>query len=136
MDELIAVVLAGDRECVAESIREARPGVVDRAIAARPALVVQAAAAGRLDAVRLLVELGFDVNAKGRSDLANDQPWQTALHEAVAVNDTDMVTLLLASGADPDLRDHRFDATPLGWAEHFENDALVEQLRAVTGGVV
>jgi hypothetical protein len=30
-----------------------------------------------------------------------------------------MIELLLAHGADPDLRDPSYDSTPAGWAEHF-----------------
>jgi hypothetical protein len=37
------------------------------------------------------------------------------------------------AGADPDIRDQRFDATtPLGWARSFEHDGLVALLEPVT----
>ena len=41
-----------------------------------------------------------------------------------------MVELLLELGADPSVRDHRFDATPLGWAEHFDQAGTIAVLSA------
>jgi hypothetical protein len=41
-----------------------------------------------------------------------------------------MVRLLLDLGADPTVTDHRFQATPEGWAEHFGHTALAELLNA------
>jgi hypothetical protein len=53
--------------------------VLARAVrAARPALIVWAAAQGQPGSVELLAGLGFDVNAKGRSDVPAEQPWQAA----------------------------------------------------------
>ncbi len=132
VDEFIASALAGEAARVLQ-LRDAAPDVVRRAIAARPALIVHAAAAGRPEAVRLLADLGFDVNAKGRADVGTDEPWQTALHEAVAEHDADMVELLLSLGADPNVRDHRFDATPLGWARHLGAPGLEARLLPITG---
>ncbi len=39
---------------------------------------------------------------------------------------------LLASGADPTIRDTRFDATPSGWARHGGHTELIEVLGRVT----
>ena len=72
---------------------------------------------GRADAVPLLVELGFDVDA--RVDGA------TALHWTGWKGDVATARMLLDLGADPTLRDERFDATPQGWAEHSRQDAYV-----------
>ena len=91
-----------------------------------------AAAAGRPDVVRLLVDLGFDVNALGRGDAPVDGRWETALHQAASEGDVALATLLLERGADPNIHDARFDATPLGWAHHFEQAALVALLEPVT----
>jgi hypothetical protein len=38
----------------------------------------------------LLAELGFDVNALGRTDIPMEQAWETALHEAAAHGDVQM----------------------------------------------
>lgn len=98
------------------------------AIALRPALLVQASALARYDDVRRLVELGWHIDALGRSDVFSDEPWQTALHSAVEHNDAAMVELLLQLGADPSIEDARFHATPKGWAEHFGNAEIAARL--------
>jgi ankyrin repeat protein len=74
--------------------------------------------------VRLLVELGFDLHPPGDA---------TPLHQAAYVGDAAMVELLLELGADPTRRDTRFDATPLGWAEHNHQEATAALLRPPTG---
>lgn len=130
-DAFIAAVLAADRVVVGQ-LRLNHPGLVDEIRATRPALVTWAAACGRPGAVELLVELGFDVNAKGRTDVPSDQPWQTALHRAAESGDLELARTLLRLGADPDIRDQRFGATPLGWARYFGQDALIELLEPVT----
>jgi ankyrin repeat protein len=75
----------------------------------RAQLLNDAASADRRDAVRLMVELGFDVNAVQRT---------TALHQAAWSGHVEMVKLLLALGADPTLRDLDHHATPLDWARY------------------
>ena len=44
----------------------------------------------------------------------------------------DLARSLLRLGADPDIRDQRFDSTPLGWARHFGQHELVELLEPLT----
>jgi len=80
----------------------------------------------------LLVALGFDIDAKGRTDIQSNQPWQTALHAAAEAGDAELTRTLLRLGADPDIRDQRFDATPLGWAHHLGRPELVALLEPVT----
>ena len=123
VSSFIAAVLAGDPvdSSVAAAARASRPG-----------LIVWAAATGRIDAVRLLVSLGFDVNALGRGDAPIEQPWSTALHHAAGDGNLAMAQLLLSLGADPSIRDARFDATPLGWAEHEGHPTLAALLTSHT----
>ena len=92
------------------------PEVVAQAKQVRPGLLVWAAARGKVGAVATLVTLGFDVDAKARADVPIEQEWETALRAAVANGDEDLVVQLLASGADPTIRDHalRHDAAPGG----------------------
>ncbi|MEY2471081.1 MAG: hypothetical protein QOK28_410 [Actinomycetota bacterium] len=120
VDRFVADVMAG----------RTPSGDATAARAARPSLVVQAAATSRSDAVRVAVEQGFDVNALGRADAPVEQPWQTALHTAVERNDAAMVRLLLELGADRSIEDARFHATPLGWAEHFGHEDIAALLRS------
>jgi hypothetical protein len=127
VDGLVAAALAGDRATV-ERLR----AHVGTARAERPALIVWAAARRKPDAVALLAELGFDVNALGRGDIPMEQAWETALHRASADGDVELARLLLELGADPNIEDARFDSTPLGWARHFEKQAVIEFLEPVT----
>jgi ankyrin repeat protein len=130
-DAFIAAALAADRTTV-DRLRRDHPGLADEVRSARPALVTWAAACGRPDAAELLVELGFDVNARGRTDMPSDQPWQTALHKAAGDGNLDLARVLLRLGADPGIRDARFGSTPLGWARHFGHDSMAELLEPVT----
>jgi hypothetical protein len=94
--------------------------------------MVWAAAQGRPGSVELLAGLGFDVNARGRSDAPEADPWQTALHVAAGKGRLELARTLLSLGADPAIRDQRFDSTPLGWARYFGQDQLVELLEPLT----
>jgi len=120
---LTAAILAGDR---AETQRwyEFLPAVrVDQ-----PDLIWRAVDCGRTAALPLLIELGFDVNAVG------DHRGETALHWAAWHGNTEVISQLLAAGADPNRRDASYDATPLGWAEHAYNEPAIAQLAPVTAG--
>ena len=75
-------------------------------------LIVWAAAHGKPGSVELLAGLGFDVNARGRSDAPDEDPWQTALHVAAMEGHLSLARSLLRLGADPDIRDHRFELHP------------------------
>jgi hypothetical protein len=125
--DLVAAALTGDREAVAR-LRDAQPATWDAVLRARPGLVVWAAARRWPAAVRLLVEVGFDVNAYGRGDAQVAGERETALHVAAGNGDADLVALLLRLGADPTLRDARFDGTPADWARHFGHDDVAELL--------
>jgi ankyrin repeat protein len=127
----VAAALVADHATIAE-LRAAHPGVVEAVRRRRPALTVWAAAQGRPGSVELLASLGFDVNAKGRSDAPASDPWQTALHVAAMDGRLDLARSLLSLGADPDIRDKRFNSTPLGWARHFDQDQLIELLEPLT----
>lgn len=126
-DALVAALFANDHDLV-DRLRDH----AGAARAARPALMVWAAANGNRAALRLLAELDFDVNALGRSDVPLDEPWETALHVASWNDDVELAELLLSLGADPNLHDRRFHATPLGWARHFGRQRVIELLDPVT----
>jgi len=130
-DAFVAAALAVDRERMGRLLA-GQPGLAGQLRSARPALVTWAAACGSPAAVEFLAELGFDVNARGRTDVPSDQPWQTALHKAAEDGNLELARALLRLGADPNLRDQRFGSTPLGWARYFERPALIELLEPVT----
>ena len=91
-----------------------------------------AAVLGRTAAVELLAELGFDVNAKARTDGPGTTEWETALHYTAEAGNLDLARRLIELGADPDLRDQRFGSTPLGWARYFGQPELIAFLEPLT----
>lgn len=109
----LGAALAGDGVTVAEMAAD-DPALPAAALAKRPDLVARACEAGRLEALPLLLGLGFDVDARRRG--------ATALHRAAWDGDVEAVQALLGHGADAELRDEEFDATPRGWAEHAGQD--------------
>jgi hypothetical protein len=118
VQELAAACMRGDRAGV-EKLLAVDRGLAKAAATREPQLIVRAAELGRRDVVRLLAELGFDVNYLGR---------MTALHQAAFDGDLELVKLLLELGADPTVRDRSYDATPLGWAHHNDQEEVVDYL--------
>ena len=80
---------------------------------------------GRVDAARLLIERGAEVNSASRNDFK-----VMPLHSAVAEKDADtryeLATLLLEHGADPNAR-QQDDFTPLMAADQ-QGDARLREL--------
>ncbi|MCG5216005.1 ankyrin repeat domain-containing protein [Streptosporangium sp. KLBMP 9127] len=111
---------------LAACMRGERPAdldVADAAIARMPYMISIAAAAGKAGAVRVLASLGFDVSHVRRA---------SALHEAALSGDLAMVRLLVGLGADPEVRDTEYEATPQGWAEHNGHDETAAYLAGLT----
>ncbi|HWF49718.1 MAG TPA: ankyrin repeat domain-containing protein, partial [Solirubrobacteraceae bacterium] len=86
-----------------------------------PDQLVRAAEGNNVDAVKLLIDLGFDVNAINRT---------APLHEAAMRGNMEMIRLLLEHGADPKVHDRSYDATPAGWAAHHGQTEAERYLRA------
>ncbi|MGE3268463.1 MAG: ankyrin repeat domain-containing protein [Chloroflexota bacterium] len=114
----LGACLRGDRAEVA-SILDAEPSLLQAARTHEPHLMVRAVEIGRAAALRLLVELGFDVNAMQRA---------SALHEAAWRGNLELVQVLLDLGADLTLRDHAFNATPEDWARHNQQHEVAAYL--------
>lgn len=121
VDELVAAATAGDSETVTRLLA-ADPGLRERAIERRPDQLVRAAEQNKYEAVALLIELGFDVNARPRT---------APLHEAAMRGNIPVIGLLLEHGADPNLHDTDYDATPAGWAKHHGQADAHQYLAAV-----
>jgi len=83
-------------------------------------------AARKPDAVRWLIEHGVDVNAKRVFWGCNS----TALHVAAEHGLVDLARMLLDAGADPGIRDDKYDATVLEWAGYCDQPRIAELLRS------
>jgi ankyrin repeat protein/ketosteroid isomerase-like protein len=121
VDELIATAMSGDRDAM-QQLLAADPGLRERAIERSPDQLVRAAEQDSYDAVALLIELGWGVNARSRT---------APLHEAAMRGNLPVTRLLLEHGADPNLRDAGYDATPAGWAQHHDQPEAYALLAAL-----
>jgi ankyrin repeat protein len=77
-------------------------------------------------AVHWLLAHGVDVNAKRVLWDCN----ATALHITAEHGLVELARLLLDAGADPGVRDDKYDATVLGWAEYCGHPEIADLLRA------
>jgi ankyrin repeat protein len=92
-----------------------------------PGLLTSAAEDGRVDSLRLLVELGSDVN--GKAGRPRRWPHDTSpLWWAAFAGRLDAVKLLVELGADVHARDPNYDATPLASANYKGQRKVVEYL--------
>ncbi len=108
LTRFIGACLAGDRNDVA-ALMTSDPAIFPTVREQHADLIARVVELGRVDAIRLLVELGFDVNARPRT---------TALHEAALRGNIPIIRLLVELGADPTIVDTEFNSTPAGWANH------------------
>jgi hypothetical protein len=104
----IAVCMRADRD---EAMRRiaADPGLLGGLSDAEHAALADAAEAGNVAAVTLMLDLGFPI-AQRRDDGA------TALHAAAYAGSAEVVALLLARGADIEAPDGTWESAALDWA--------------------
>jgi ankyrin repeat protein len=121
IDAFTAACLNGDASQAKMRLQK-DPTLLTRPGIERAELLNLAAESNKQNAVRLMVELGFDVNERKRT---------APLHLAAAGGNLEMVKLLIELGADPSVRDEEFNATPLGWAEYGERNEVAEFLRSI-----
>lgn len=93
-------------------------------------LVHCAVEARRVEGVRLLAELGFDISGMTKHLSVGVNLAATPLHNACG--DLAMTKLLIELGADPNVRDRTYDSTPLGWAAHGRRWDVVDYLLPLT----
>jgi ankyrin repeat protein len=123
-DRFALACIAGRRDEVQAMLAE-DPGLLDHmGYEGRVALLHRAVEARQLDGVKLLVDLGADVNGM----IANTAVDRGALHNAAGGGDLDMVKWLIALGADPALRDYAFNSTAIGWARYGHHENVVAYL--------
>jgi Ankyrin repeats (3 copies)/Ankyrin repeat len=121
VEMLLTSAMAGDHDAV-DRLLVAEPGLSEHAIERQPDQLVRATEKNSLEAVALLIELGFDVNAIDRT---------APLHEAAMRGNLPVIRLLLEHGADPNVRDVGYKPTPAGWAEHHGQTEAERYLQAL-----
>jgi ankyrin repeat protein len=75
-------------------------------------------------AVRWLLDHGVDPDARWTQYESEVTP----LHMAAGSGAVEVAGILLAAGADPRIRDTRFESDAIGWAEHFGQSAMRQVL--------
>ncbi|MET9018578.1 ankyrin repeat domain-containing protein [Actinopolymorpha sp. NPDC004070] len=128
VQEFVGACVAGDRAGV-ERLTAVNPGLPAHVREQFPDAGVLVARTGSVEAMRLVLEQGFDVNTGVRGGVLGPPLRRTALHEAAHAGNLPLVRFLVEQGADHGLRDASFDATPLGWAEHGGNEETAAYLR-------
>ena len=108
-DRFLAACMRADRSEAERRLAQDRD-LLDRLGRDDHAAVVDAADAGRTQAVRLMLDLGFPLDARGGVDGV------TALHAAAGSGAAETVRLLIDRGADIEARDTTWHGTPLAWA--------------------
>jgi len=107
VQRFVALCLAGDEHGVRAMLARA-PDLLARA---PKYLVNRAADAGRVEAIYLVIDLGFDPNFMDEV---------VPLHIVARDDKQEIVRLLMKRGALPSIREPFYDATPIGWADFFD----------------
>ena len=119
LDRFAGACIRGDRDR-ARSLLTRDSLLIEKLGERGNVLMENAVGSDNRDAVRLMAELGFDVNACG-------------MHEAARYGHLDMIKLLVELGADPS----RLDAEPgidaLGHASHYQQDHVIDYLAPFAG---
>ncbi|HTT61740.1 MAG TPA: ankyrin repeat domain-containing protein [Bryobacteraceae bacterium] len=115
VERFVSLCLAGD-EREARAMLERAPGLLERS---PKEMVLKAANGGRLEAVKLVLDLGFD------PDWIDEV---AALHHAAGSGQQEMARLLMQRGASLCSREPFYDGTPVGWAEFFDQRQMRDML--------
>ena len=118
-DRFAGACISGDRDR-ARALLARSPSLIEGLGERGTALMENAVGSDNRDAVRLMVELGFD-------------PRNSGMHEAARHGYLDMVKLLIELGADASLQDpaHAIDA--LGYASHYQQNNVIDYLAQFAG---
>ncbi len=118
-DRFAGACISGDRDR-ARALLARNPSLIEGLGERGTALMENAVGSDNRDAVRLMVELGFD-------------PETCGMHEAARYGYLDMVKLLIELGSDASLQDpaHAIDA--LGYASHYQQNNVIGYLAQFAG---
>lgn len=115
VEQFTALCMAGDERGARAMLHQA-PDLLERA---PQSMVLKAVGTGGIEAVGLVLDLGFDPNIIDEV---------AALHPAAGRNLQEIVKLLLERGASLCVREPFYDATPLGWVDFFDQAPMREIL--------
>lgn len=108
--KLAQAIDLGDRDLF-NRLLASHPGMVKSLSPAERRKLVDAAQDKNIEAVRLMLEAGWPVDARG-------QHGGTALHWSAWHGNVEMARLILRFNPPLELKDSDFGGTPLGWAIH------------------
>jgi ankyrin repeat protein len=123
-----ALVWASKSNRVAVLDRLLRAGANIHADPYRGTPLIWAAACNRTEAAAWLLDHGADVNQKATFGGLTHGKGITALHMAAQNGHLAMVQLLVERGADRSVKDDLYNATPVGAAEYFGQEAVRDYL--------
>ena len=127
--EAFAAALIGGRRAEARAFLERTPNLLEQLGRHRRIELLHRAVEGdRLDGLRLMAELGFEMGGMTTHDLVGMNLNATPLHNAAWKGNLEMVRLLLELGADPRLREPSYNGTPRDWAAHNHQEHVVAYL--------
>ena len=110
VDVLLSACLRGDR-AGAERQLARQPDLVSQLTSEQQATaMIRAAETGNIDALRLTLDVGFAIGARGGDH------GSTALHAAAFSGSAEVVRLLIDRGADIEARDGEWDDTAISWS--------------------
>lgn len=136
---IAALLAAGDPPDLLTAINLGRDGEAEALVRADPSRIGPdgadtialhlAVSRKNIAAIRWLLAHGIDVNAKRPMWDCN----HTALHMTVERGELEIARMLLDAGADPDIRDDKYHATALGWANFFGRADFADLIRQKGG---